>query len=128
MSSAVGRLFWFQTDGPGVRGHNVSPSMDAAGVNPLVELVSDDAEVSVLHDDVARDGRQDLLAVLIPAEGDTEEMEETGLYLGPGFVCLGHVLTGPFCFYPHSFISLFHSVQFNLLLLPARTLFRRVSP
>lgn len=116
MSSAVGRLFWFQTDGPGVRGHNVSPSMDAAGVNPLVELVSDDAEVSVLHDDVARDGRQDLLAVFIPAEGDTEEMEETGLYLGPGFVC------------PHSFISLFHSVQFNLLLLPAQTLFRRVSP
>lgn len=100
MSSAVGRLFWFQTDGPGVSGHNVPPSMDAAGVNPLVELVSDDAEVSVLHDDVARDGRQDLLAVFIPAEEDTEEIEVTGLYLGPGFVRLGHVPDcGRFRFY-----------------------------
>ena len=69
-SSAVGRLLWLQSDGPGVGGHDVSAAMDAAGVDALVELVGDDAEVSVLHDDVARDGVQDLLAVFIPAAGN----------------------------------------------------------
>lgn len=68
MSSAVGRLLWFQSDCPGVGGHNVSPSMNAAGVNTLVELIGYDAEVSVLHDDVAWDGGQDLLAVFVPAD------------------------------------------------------------
>lgn len=43
--------------------------MDAAGVNTLVELVGDDAQVSVLHDDVAWDGREDLLAIFVPATG-----------------------------------------------------------
>lgn len=66
-SSAVGRLLWFQADGPRVCRHDVSPSMDAAGVNTLVELIGDDAEVSVLHDDVAWDGGQDLLTIFIPA-------------------------------------------------------------
>lgn len=77
MSSAVGRLFWFQSDGPGVSRHDVSPSMDAAGVNTLVELVGDDAEVSVLHDDVAGDGGQDLLAVFIPAGKDSRGKRRT---------------------------------------------------
>jgi len=67
MDSAVGRLLWFQPDGPGVGGYNAAPSMDTTGVNALVELVGDDAEVSVLHHDVARDGGQDLLAVFVPA-------------------------------------------------------------
>lgn len=66
-ASAVGRLFGFQSDGPGVRRHDGSPSMDPAGVNTFVELVGDDAKVPVLHDDVARDGGQDLLAIFIPA-------------------------------------------------------------
>lgn len=65
--SAVGRLFGFQSDGPGVRRHDGSPSMDPAGVNTFVELVGDDAKVPVLHDDVAQDGGQDLLAIFIPA-------------------------------------------------------------
>lgn len=69
MPSAVGRLFWFQSDGPGVGRYDVSPSMDATGVDALVELVGENAEVSVLHDDVTRDGGQDLLAVFIPAGG-----------------------------------------------------------
>lgn len=66
-SSAVGRLLWFKSDGPGVGGHDVSPSMDAAGINALVELVGNDAKVSVLHDNVAGDGGQDLLAIFVPA-------------------------------------------------------------
>lgn len=41
--------------------------MDATGVNTFVELVGDDTEVSVLHDDVAWDGGQDLLAIFVPA-------------------------------------------------------------
>lgn len=41
--------------------------MEAAGVNTFVELVGDDTEVSVLHDDVAWDGGQDPLAIFIPA-------------------------------------------------------------
>lgn len=41
--------------------------MNAAGINALVELVGNDAKVSVLHDDVARDGGQDLLAIFVPA-------------------------------------------------------------
>lgn len=46
--------------------------MDAAGVNTLIELVGDDAEVSILHYDVAGDGGQDLLAIFVPAgEGKT---------------------------------------------------------
>ncbi len=72
MSSAVGRLFWFQSDGPGVGGYDVSPSMDAAGVGALIELIGDNAEVSVLHDDVPGDGGQDLLAVFIPAGGNSK--------------------------------------------------------
>lgn len=63
--------------------------MDAAGVNALVELVGDDAEVSVLHDDVAGDGGQDLLAVFIPAGKDSRGKRRNegvgwlpGLYLG----------------------------------------------
>lgn len=71
MSSDIGRLLWFQSDGPRVGGHDVPPSMDAAGVDALVELVCDNAEVPVLHDDVAGDGGQDLFAVFIPA-GETE--------------------------------------------------------
>lgn len=66
-SSAVGRFLWFQSDGPRVCRHDVSPSMDATGVNTFVELIGDDAEVSVLYDDVAWDGGQDLLAIFIPA-------------------------------------------------------------
>lgn len=38
-SSAVGGLPRFQSDGPGVGGHSVAPSMDTTGVNTLVELV-----------------------------------------------------------------------------------------
>lgn len=41
--------------------------MNAAGVNALIELVGDDAEVSILHYDVAGDGGQDLLAIFVPA-------------------------------------------------------------
>lgn len=41
--------------------------MDAAGVNALIELVGHDAEVSILHYDVAGDGGQDLLAIFVPA-------------------------------------------------------------
>ena len=82
-SSAVGRLLWFQSDGPGVSGHDVAAAMDAAGVNALVELVGDDAEVSVLHDDVARDGGQDLLAVFIPAVENRDERKEIFLGLVP---------------------------------------------
>lgn len=67
MSSAVGRLLWFQSDGPGVGRHDVTTAMDSAGVNALVELIGDDAEVSVLHDNVSGDGGQDLLAIFIPA-------------------------------------------------------------
>lgn len=63
-------MLWFQSDGPRVGGHEVSPKVDAAGVDALVELVGDDSEVSVLHDDVSWDGGQDLLAVFIPAGGD----------------------------------------------------------
>lgn len=44
--------------------------MDAAGVDAFVVLVGDHAQVSVLHDDVARDGVEDLLAVLVPAGGE----------------------------------------------------------
>lgn len=67
LPSAVGRLLWFQSDGPGVGRYDVAPSMDATGVNALVELVGDDAEISVLHDDVPGDGGQDLLTVFVPA-------------------------------------------------------------
>lgn len=41
--------------------------MDPAGVDALVELICNDAKVSVLHHDVSRDGGQDLLAVFVPA-------------------------------------------------------------
>lgn len=69
-SSAVGRLLWFQSDGPGVGRDDVSSSMDSTGVDALVELVGNNTKVSVLHDDVARDGGQDLLAVFVPAAGN----------------------------------------------------------
>ncbi len=74
MSSAVGRLFWFQPNGPGVGGHDISLSMEAAGVDALIELVGDNAKVSVFHDDVARNGSQDLLAIFIPA-GEKRQRE-----------------------------------------------------
>lgn len=45
--------------------------MDAAGVNTFVVLVGDDTQVSVLHDDVAWDGVQDLLAIFVPAGEET---------------------------------------------------------
>ena len=67
LSSAVGRFLWFQPDGPKVCRHKVAPSVDAAAVNTFVELIGDDTQVSVLHDDVAGDGGQDLLAIFIPA-------------------------------------------------------------
>lgn len=76
MSSAVGRLFWFQSDGPGVGGHDVSTTMDAARVNALVELVGDNAKVSVLHDDVARDGAKDLLPIFIPAGENRKKSDD----------------------------------------------------
>lgn len=52
--------------------------MDAAGVHALVELVGDDTQVSVLHDDVAGDGGQDLLAVFKPAAGNREKRKVFG--------------------------------------------------
>lgn len=82
LSSAVGRQFWFQPDGPGVGGHDIATAMDAAGVNALIELVCDDAEISFLHDDVAGDGGQDLLAVFIPAgDASSEETDQHVLNL-----------------------------------------------
>lgn len=45
--------------------------MDTARVNTFVELIGDDTEVSVLHDDIARNGVQDLLAIFIPAGEET---------------------------------------------------------
>lgn len=77
-SSAVGRRFWFQSDGPGVGRHDVSAAVHAAGVHALVELVGHDAQVPVLHHYVAGDGGQDLLAVLVPAARtrDTEDGSE----------------------------------------------------
>lgn len=87
-SSAVGRLIWFQSDGPGVSRHNVSTPMDAAGVNALIELVGDDAEVSILHYNVAGDGGQDLLAIFVPAGEGNGDRQETRLLVGyRAFLC-----------------------------------------
>lgn len=81
MSSAVERLLWFQSHGPGVGRNNVTSSMDATGVNTLIELVGDDAKVSVLHDNVARDGSQDLLTIFIPAAINSKEEHHLSIYL-----------------------------------------------
>lgn len=75
LSSAVWGLFWFQSNGPGVGRHNVSPAMDSAGINTLIELVGDDAKVSVLHDNVAGDGGQDLFTIFIPAGGNSHSSD-----------------------------------------------------
>lgn len=45
--------------------------MDTTGVNTYVELIGDDTEVSALHDDIARNGGQDLLTIFIPAGEET---------------------------------------------------------
>lgn len=70
--SAVGRVFWLQPDGPGVGGHHVATAMDATGVYALIKLIGDNPQLSVLHDDVPRDGCQDPLAIFEPA-GDHED-------------------------------------------------------
>ena len=49
--------------------------MDATGVNTLVELVGDNAKVSVLQDDVAGDGGEDLFSVFKPAAGQMSARE-----------------------------------------------------
>lgn len=52
--------------------------MDTTGVNTFVELIGDDTEVSVLHDDIAWDGVQDLLAIFIPAGEETPPSSSCG--------------------------------------------------
>lgn len=69
LSSVVERLLRFYPDGPGVRRHDLSTTVDTTGVDTFVELIGDDAKVTVLHDDVARYGGQDLLTVFVPAAG-----------------------------------------------------------
>lgn len=42
--------------------------MDLAGVRPLVEFVSHDAQIAIFDGNVARDGGQQLFSILIPPE------------------------------------------------------------
>lgn len=66
-SAVVGGLLWLQPDGPGVGGDHVPAPMDAAGVRAFVEFVGHEPQVPIFNYNIARNGCQQLLAVLIPA-------------------------------------------------------------
>lgn len=67
-SAVVGRLLWLQPDGPRVGRDDVTAPMDAAGVRAFVEFVGHEPQVPFFNYNIARNGCQQLLAVLIPAD------------------------------------------------------------
>lgn len=67
-SAVVGRLLWLQPDGPRVGRDDVTAPMDAAGIRAFVEFIGHEPQVSIFNYNITRNGCQQLLAVLIPAD------------------------------------------------------------